>query len=193
MAGLAAAGWLVADGMEQRRPPTPGAVERMVSTGTPGVATRSLGPAEPTRIRIQRIGVDAPVVGVGLDGQGHLASPSDTDRNLAGWYRDGVAPGQPGTALVLGHVDTGQGPAVFWKLGALHRGDLIDLTRSDQRAAHFAVDAVEVYAKSGFPDDKVYGQTADAQLRLITCGGGFSKAHGYDGNVVVYAHLAAAD
>lgn len=143
----------------------------------------------PSRIKIPTLGVDAPVTGLGLDPEGHLATPPDGDRNLAGWYRGGVTPGQTGTALMAGHVDTASGPAVFYGLGALHRGDRIDVLRQDGSTAWFVTDAVEVYAKSAFPDRQVYGRAADPQLRLITCGGTFTKGQGYQGNVVVYAHL----
>lgn len=153
-------------------------------------APEGLGPAAPTRIRIPRIGVDAPVAGVGLDGRGHLEPPSETDRNLAGWYHDGVSPGQVGTAVVLGHVDTRQGPAVFRRLATLHRGDLIDITRADRHTARFAVDAVQADTKAGFPDDRAYAAAADAQLRLVTCDGDATGAHG---DVVIYAHLAETD
>ncbi|MEV7022739.1 class F sortase [Kitasatospora sp. NPDC093558] len=181
--GLATGGWLTADGMKQAQPPA--AEDRS--------AAEALGPATPTRIRIPRIGVDAPLSAIGRDDRGHLATPSETDRNLAGWYHDGVSPGQVGTAVVLGHADTPQGPAVFRRLGSLRRGDLIDITRSDRHTARFAVDAVEADAKTAYPDERVYGSGADPQLRLVTCDGGPAEASGDAGALVVYAHLAVTD
>ncbi|WP_329580574.1 class F sortase [Kitasatospora sp. NBC_01250] len=183
--------WLVQDGSRGSLPPAPsaaeagedGAIRPAALSGTPMRAS------EPMRVRIPAVGVDAPVTGVGLDGEGHLATPPDNRRNLAGWYRDGVTPGQRGTALLVGHVDTAAGPAVFYGLGALHRGDQVDVARQDGTTAWFVVDAVDVYDRSDFPDHRVYGQAPDAQLRLITCGGGFTKGQGYHGNVVVFAHL----
>ncbi|MGG8406196.1 sortase domain-containing protein, partial [Streptomyces sp. 12297] len=94
-----------------------------------------------------------------------------------------------GTAVVAGHVDHAGGRAVFYELGALRRGAAIEVTRGDGRTAVFTVDAVEVYGAKGFPDRKVYGPAARAELRVITCGGGFSPRTGYRGNVVVFAHL----
>lgn len=116
-------------------------------------------------------------------------TPPEADRNLAGWYRGAVTPGQRGTAILAYHVDTRSGPAVFYSLGALHQGDRIEIARADGSTAVFQIYAIEVYDKQEFPDDRVYGQAGDAQLRLITCGGGFSERDGYRGNVVAYAFL----
>ncbi len=192
-AAMVLGAWLVQDGSGPGLPPSPAAAEalgagpaRAALSGTP------MGASPPARIRIPALGVDAPVTALGLDPEGHLATPSDQDRNLAGWYRGGVTPGQSGTALMVGHVDTAGGPAVFYGLGALHRGDRIDLARQDGSTAYFVADAVEVYAKTAFPDRQVYGRAADPQLRLITCGGAFAKGQGYQGNLVVYAHLVGS-
>ncbi len=136
--------------------------------------------------------VSAPLVRLALNRDRTLAAPPVGDRNLAGWYAAGTAPGSVGTAVIAGHVDTERGPAVFYGLGALHKGDHIDVARADGRTAVFTVDAVEVYAKTAFPSAKVYGAATRPELRLITCGGGFSRTSGYLGNVVVYAHLTAA-
>ncbi len=91
-----------------------------------------------------------------------------------------------------GHVDTTRGPAVFYGLGALHKGATVLVTRADRSVAVFSVYAVEVYAKAAFPDQRVYGPTREPELRLLTCGGGYARATGYLGNVVVYARLTAA-
>ena len=95
-----------------------------------------------------------------------------------------------GTAIVAGHVDNAGGPAVFYTLGALRKGHRIEIDREDGKTAVFTVDAVEVYDNDAFPDEKVYGATDRAELRVITCGGGYSKKGGYDGNVVVFARLS---
>ncbi|MFE0460968.1 class F sortase [Kitasatospora sp. NPDC058965] len=181
---------LVHDGTGGHRPPAP-APDQAPEDGVTAAALSGtpMSAADPVRLRIPAIGVDAPVTGVGLDPQGHLATPPDGERNLAGWYRAGTAPGQRGTALLAGHVDTAGGPAVFYGLGALHRGDRIDVLRADRTTAWFVVDAVAVYDRSAFPDRKVYGRAPDPQLRLITCGGQYTKGSGYQGNLVVFAHL----
>jgi LPXTG-site transpeptidase (sortase) family protein len=149
--------------------------------------------SKPARIRIPTIRVDAPVAEVGLDAHGNLPAPSPTDRNLAGWYQQSAAPGTAGNAVIDGHVDTRTGPAVFYLLGALHKGDTIDITRADRSTAEFTVDAVELYSKGSVPAGQVYGPANHPQLRLITCGGRYTKASGYQGSVVVFAHLSKAD
>lgn len=151
-----------------------------------------LGPATPTRVRIPAIRVDAPLMPLALDSTGRLASPPEQDRNLAGWYSDGTSPGELGTSVIAGHVDNNRGPAVFYALGALKKGAEVDVDRSDGVTAVFTVDAVEAFAARAFPNDKVYGDAARAELRVITCGAGFDKKHSqYLGNVVVFAHLTA--
>ncbi|WP_344667955.1 class F sortase [Catenulispora yoronensis] len=149
-----------------------------------------LAPATPTRVRIPAISVNAPLTGLALDSGRHLAAPPESNRNLAGWYSDGTSPGVVGTAVIAGHVDTPAGPAVFYSLGILKKGDAVDVDRADGQTAVFTVDAVEAYDARAFPDEKVYGAAARAELRVITCGAGFDKRHNrYLGNVVVYAHL----
>ncbi|MEV4614026.1 class F sortase [Kitasatospora sp. NPDC049258] len=180
--------WLVQHG-GAALPPGPGADQAFDGSSVAGPIVPPLPHSPPTRLRIPVIGVDAPFTPLALDGEGRLQPPPDGDRNLAGWYRDGAAPGQRGAAIIAGHVDNRQGPAVFYRLGSLRRGDQLEVLRADRATAFFSVDAVEVYPKKDFPDRKVYAATRDAQLRLITCGGGFTQQEGYDGNVVVYAHL----
>ncbi|WTW98625.1 class F sortase [Streptomycetaceae bacterium NBC_01309] len=155
-------------------------------------AAQPLKASPPLRIRIPAIDVDAPVIGLGLDDKGVLTVPPATNRNLAGWYEGGVTPGARGNAVMVGHVDTKSGPAVFWALGGLKKGDKITVERMDAKTATFEVDSVESFAKNAFPDARVYGQTPDAQLRVITCGGVYDKKQrDYPDNVVVFAHLVS--
>ncbi|MFE6887525.1 class F sortase [Streptomyces sp. NPDC057694] len=143
------------------------------------------------RVRIPAIQVDAPVMPVGLDAEGWVDAPPPQDPNLAGWFSGAVSPGEKGTAVVVGHVDNMQGPAVFYGLGSLKKGNHVEVKRKDGKTAVFKIYGIEVYAKSDFPGKKVYGSTGAPELRVITCGGGFSKQHGYDGNVVVFARLVS--
>ncbi len=192
---LVVGGWLVHDGGHERHPPVPARAQAFASpapdTGSAvvSVPAPSLPRSVPVRLRIPAISVDAPVDGVGLDQAGHLEAPPAAGRNLVGWYRDGASPGETGNAVMAGHVDTSGGPAVFWNLGTLRKGDEVQVRRDDGRIAVFTVDATEVYPKTAFPDAKVYGPTSRSELRLVTCGGGFSEKSGYRGNVVAYAHL----
>ncbi|MFD4137721.1 class F sortase [Streptomyces sp. NPDC058572] len=147
--------------------------------------------AAPLRLTIPSAGVKAPLTPVGLDAEGWIASPSAQDRNLAGWYAASVSPGERGTSVITGHVDTKAGPAVFQGLGSLERGAHVEVRRGDGRTAVFAVYAVELYTRKDFPAEKIYADAPEAELRLITCGGDFSKRTGYEGNVVAFARLIA--
>ncbi|MEU2544486.1 class F sortase [Streptomyces roseolus] len=184
--------WLVQNGSQDVTPPVPSAAQAFAAG--PSVHTDAaadpLPSSPPVRLRIPETDVDAPMTRLGLAANGSLEVPPAEDRNLAGWYGDGVTPGAKGTAIVAGHVDNAGGPAVFYTLGALKKGHRIEIDREDGKTAVFTVDAVEVYANDAFPDEKVYGATDRAELRVITCGGGFSeKGGGYQGNVVAFGHL----
>ncbi|MGV9883209.1 class F sortase [Streptomyces sp. NPDC003006] len=169
---------------EQAAPTRPGAQR-------PDPGTAPLPPSPPDRVRIPAIGVDAPLMGLGLTRQGSLDVPPPERKNLAGWYEAGTTPGERGTAILAGHVDNQEGPAVFYELGALRKGRTIEVERRDGSVAVFTVDANEVYDAKDFPDEKVYGAAPRPELRVITCGGKYSKRTGYQGNVVVFAHLTA--
>ncbi|MFH8799706.1 class F sortase [Streptomyces sp. NPDC017936] len=187
-AALCCGAWLLHNGAETHAPPQPSAAQAHPGRPDPRSAP-ALPPSPPDRIRIPSIHVDAPLRGLGLTESGSLDVPPAGDANLAGWYEAGTTPGETGTAIVAGHVDTADGPAVFYDLGALERGAVIEVDRQDGKVALFTVDAVEMYEARDFPDKKVYGAAARPELRVITCGGGYSRATGYEGNVVVFAHL----
>jgi sortase (surface protein transpeptidase) len=149
--------------------------------------------AAPTRLDIPAIGVHAGLVGRGLT-DGTIDPPPYDTPGVAGWYRGGPAPGAPGTALIVGHVDTETGPAVFYTLSTVRRGARVDVTRADGTVAEFSVEAVELVEKDHFDAARVYGSsTGRPELRLITCGGAFDKAQqAYSANVVVYAALTGS-
>ncbi|MEU6460526.1 class F sortase [Streptomyces sp. NPDC046976] len=187
---LASGVWLL--GGQSHTPPQPAAAEGRPDPGEERLSAPSLPPSPPLRIRIPAIRVNAPLMGLALTSSGSLDVPPAQNKNLAGWYEAGTTPGERGTSIVAGHVDNTEGPAVFYNLGALKRGARIEVDRRDGTVAEFTVDAVEVYAASGFPDQKVYGAAPRPELRVITCGGGYSKTTGYQGNVVVFAHLTGS-
>ncbi|MEU7038878.1 class F sortase [Streptomyces sp. NPDC046237] len=188
---------LLADAMRDDDPPRPTtqtrrSAERTAEHGAPDrPAPDPLPASDPVRIRIPAIRVDAFLMRLQLDAKGALQPPPATAPAFAGWYADGTTPGALGTAVVAGHVDTPAGPAVFHQLGALKQGAEIRVDRRDGRTALFTVDAVEEHEKGRFPDDKVYGDSGRPELRLITCGGTWSKGTGYQANTVVYATLSA--
>ncbi|MEU6238378.1 class F sortase [Kitasatospora sp. NPDC047058] len=182
----------------QAAPPaaTAGASAAAAQAPAKAAATPAAPPlkrSSPTRLRIPQIGVDAPFTELTLNPAGQLNAPPPDDKNLVGWYRDGVSPGERGSAVVAGHVDTNKGAAVFLLLSLLMPGNKAEVQRADGTVAVFVVDSVETFAKDAFPDQKVYGKTPDAQLRLITCGGTYDKKRkDYLDNVVVFAHLESS-
>lgn len=190
-AAVCAGIWLVQNGSQDLTPPVPSAAQAFAAgpRAHTDAAADPLPPSAPLRLSIPDIDVDTPLMRLGLDDNGGLEVPPAADRNLAGWYGGGTSPGAEGTAVVAGHVDNAKGPAVFYSLGALKKGHRIEVSRADGRTAVFTIDAIEVYEADAFPDQKVYGAKGRAELRVITCGGGFSKKTGYQGNVVAFAHL----
>jgi hypothetical protein len=189
---LCTGAWLVRSGAETHAPPQPSAAQAHSGGDSGRAVAPALPPSPPDRVRIPAIHVDAPLTGLALTASGSLDVPPAAKKNLAGWYEAGTTPGETGTAIVAGHVDNAEGPAVFYDLGALRRGGTIEVDRRDGSVAVFTVDAVEVYDAKDFPDEKVYGAARRPELRVITCGGGYSRSTGYRGNVVVFAHLTGS-
>ncbi|MFE5399975.1 class F sortase [Streptomyces sp. NPDC056580] len=158
-------------------------------TGT-DEADRALPRATPTRLVIPKISVDAPFVPLALASNGQLRPPPAADTNLVGWYADGVTPGEKGTAILAGHVDTVTSAAVFANLYELGRGDRFSVDRADGRKAEFVVYDTETYAKDAFPSDRVYADADRPEVRLITCAGDYDHTvRDYKDNLVVFAHL----
>lgn len=167
--------------------PPPPAAESVI----PAIPPAKDAKARPTRIRIPDIKVNAPIGSVSVDLQGVLGTPPLSKPNLTGWYRFSPVPGEAGPAVINGHVNTRKGAAVFNRLSELSKGDKIYVYRSDGKITRFTVSGIEQVSKSAFPTSRVYGNTSDAQLRLITCGGVYNKAdHSYSDNIVVYATLS---
>ncbi|MCH0543419.1 class F sortase [Streptomyces sp. MUM 203J] len=153
---------------------------------------RALGSAVPVRLQIPAIGVDTPVIRLGLAPDGTMQVPPVTADDRAGWYRHSPAPGQKGPSVILGHVTVGPyGDGVFRHLARLHRGEVILARREDGTSAEFAVSAVRTVAKADFPADDVYGDVSGPELRLITCGGPRTDDE-YRDNVIVFARLSSA-
>ncbi len=147
--------------------------------------------AVPAGIWIPRIDVSAPMRALGLNGDGSLAVPDTYD--MTGWYSGGPRPGVHGPAVVAGHVDSRAGPAVFSRLGQLQRGDLVHVVYEGGFVSTFVVQEKERVDKDAFPTARVYGNTSQPELRLITCGGGFDRsARSYTDNVIVYATIYAS-
>ena len=159
-------------------------------TGPPGPTTANVeaGP-QPVRVRIPTIGIDSTLAQLGLNGDGTIQVPPDF--NQAGWYTRGPAPGDPGPAIILGHVDSYTGPAIFARLSTMRPGDKVSVDRADGSVAGFTVQRVETVPVDPFPTQEVYGATPEPSLRLITCGGSYSLVQRrYLSNVVVFATLS---
>lgn len=149
--------------------------------------------SRPVGIASEPIGLDAPVHDVGIAADGSIGAPDADRAQEAGWYDQGPTPGQYGPAVIVGHVDTRTGPAVFHELRELRSGDRVEVRRADRSVAIFEVDEVRRYDKARLPVDEVYGDFSRPGLRLITCGGAWVGGEtGYADNVVVYASLVQA-
>lgn len=144
---------------------------------------------EPVRLSIPSIGLDTAFGdALGLNPDQTVEVPDSFEE--VGWYKYGPTPGELGPAVVLGHVDSKAGPAVFYSLGQLEAGDAIEITREDGSVAVFEVTKLERYEQEGFPTALVYGDIDHAGLRLITCSGTYERGiQRYSHNLVVYAEL----
>lgn len=142
----------------------------------------------PAFVSVPAIGTTSPLIQLGLNSDATLEVP--VDFYTAGWFNKGPRPGEPGAAVIAGHVDSYEGPAVFSRLTLLRPGDRVEVTNSNGSKSIFSVRRIDRYPKAYFPTEQVYGRTAASELRLITCGGPFDRKNGsYRDNVVVYANL----
>ncbi|MGI5205894.1 class F sortase [Spirillospora sp. CA-108201] len=150
----------------------------------------ALRPSVPERVRIPSIKVDAPIRRVATERDGTLGVPPLDRVREVGWWEDGPTPGENGSSVLVGHVDSKSGPGAFYRLGALRPGRTIEVVREDGTAPAFRIDRIKRVDKDEFPTDSVYGQGGRPELRLVTCGGRFDSKRGhYVDNVIVYASL----
>ncbi|MFI9150326.1 class F sortase [Streptomyces sp. NPDC053367] len=183
---------LVGGNDESPRTAAPPPSTRPVASAPPAgqPAGKHLPRSRPVRLLIPKISVDAPFTDLSVGLSGQLEPPPAGDTNLVGWHAKGASPGEVGTSIIAGHVDTATSAAVFVGLGELEKGDVFHVDRADGRRASFVVDSVETFDKDDFPDERVYGDTGQAQVRLITCAGDYDHAvKDYTDNLVVFAHL----
>jgi sortase (surface protein transpeptidase) len=161
---------------------------------TRAAVVKPLPRSRPVSLRIPAIGVTTKVFPIGKAPDGTLAVPQPGPRlDTAAWFRNSPTPGQPGPSIVEGHVDSEQGPSVFFRLGDIRPGNRIDVTRRDGTVVVFTVNGVRDFKKSSFPTALVYGarDLATPQLRLITCSDFDASIGHHVGNTVVFAHLTA--
>lgn len=183
------------DSLTSSKPPAPRPASAAPGTATPAnrVVGPVLRPSTPVALSIPAIGVRSAVRRLGQAADGSIEVPAPGPHyDQVGWYRFSPTPGSLGPAVIVGHVDSAaNGPSVFWRLGSLHPRDLVRIRRSDGSVAVFAVDDVHRFRKTQFPTHLVYGNTTNAALRLITCGGPIEGGH-YRDNIVVRASLVRA-
>lgn len=160
-----------------------------VTSARRGTIGAPMGRSLPVTVAIPAIQVWARIIPLGLDSTGGVAIPSLNTPFLTSWYDRGSAPGQAGPAVLFGHVDSAKvGPAVFYRLGDLRPGDLVYVTRRDQRTAIFRVSVVAMYSERNFPSGKVYGSSPHPTLRLVTCGGTYDDGtHHYLDRIIAFA------
>ncbi len=159
----------------------------------PAKGARPVARSAPVRLLVPAIGVDTPVIRLGLAPDGTVEVPPVTAHDRAGWYRHSPTPGRTGPSVILGHVTVGTyGDGVFRRLDRLRRGDRIVARLENGTSAEFAVTAVRTIPKADFPADDVYGNVDRPELRLITCGGA-RTGDGYADNVIVFAALSGAE
>ncbi|HLH63122.1 MAG TPA: class F sortase [Ktedonobacteraceae bacterium] len=151
-------------------------------------------PWQPARLSIPRLHINAPVLSVGKTSSGAMDAPVSQAINSpywtsVFWYNVGPAPGQPGNAVIAGHVDrVGGDPAIFWTLSALEPGNTLSVITMDKKTLHFVVNRVVSYpanAPSQYVINAVFGPTTAHHLNLITCSGVWT-GHGYDQRLVVF-------
>jgi hypothetical protein len=153
----------------------------------PAVVARSV----PVAVRIPAIGLAVWLTQLGLNSNGTVEVP--TSVQVPGWFSPGPSPGQVGSAVILGHVDSYQGEGVFFQLRTLQPGNQIEINLADGVIATFKVTSVAMYQKTQFPDQQVYGSTGSSDLQLVTCGGAFDSQTGhYLSNIVVYSSFVSA-
>ncbi len=156
----------------------------------PKVVVPPVGRSIPVRLNVPAIGLKVALSELGRNPDGTVEVPSDFQE--PGWYRLGPSPGQVGSAVILGHIDSYLGPAVFFRLRYLRPGDHVNVTLADGLITHFVVRKIAMYPKTDFPDLLVYGSHGYSGLQLVTCGGVFdTQTRNYLSNVVVYTALTA--
>lgn len=147
----------------------------------------------PSRLVIPKLDLDIEVESVGMDDQGRMDVPKGVTN--VGWYKLGVKPGQTGNAVFDGHFDKPDGsPSVFYKLGSLKKGDLIEVIDQKDEKKQFKVTEVRVVDLDKFPLQEVFGETNKKMLNLITCGGEWNKAKKeYSERTIVFSEMVTPE
>lgn len=181
--------WTRAEAAATFRPlpgPPGGIPAETAGAGDP--AARQVTPVRPARLVVPAVGMDAQVIDLGLNQDGTLEVPRDFE--LAGWWSGGATPGEAGPAVIVGHLDSRRGGAVFKRLPELSPGDEIFVEDADGSSVRFTVTHLEQHPKDAFPTQAVYGPTRGPTLRLVTCGGPFRRGlRSYRDNIIAFAEI----
>ncbi len=182
---------------EPAPPPPVTAAAQEPSTSAPSATrqagTEPLARSEPAWLEIPAIGVRTDeIIELGLEPDGALEVPEDAV--TTGWFEQSPTPGETGPSIIAGHVDYDNVPGVFHRLHELPVGADVTVHRADGTSVVFTVDEVERYPKAEFPTERVYGNTTEPELRLITCGGAFDSSSGnYLDNVIAFATMTGVN
>lgn len=202
---VAAVGCLVIAMLSRHRPAEPAAVAITAPTDMtqPRPTARPVIPtaprpgphplvarSAPLELRIPAIDLAVSVSTLALNPDNTVEVPTNAEQ--PGWFRLGPSPGQLGSAVILGHVDSKRGPAVFYRLRSLRPGNRVDVSLTNGDVASFAVTKVATYPNSRFPARQVYTSHGHSALQLVTCGGRYDKRTGYQANVVIYTALTTS-
>ena len=146
--------------------------------------------SEPISIQIPSQNIESDLIQVGNNTDGTIEVPKADKHDYPAWYKHSSTPGEIGSSVIVGHVDSTTGPSVFFELGNIQPGEKILIKREDGTTATFVAYKTALYPKNEFPTMSVYGPSDNAELRLVTCGGNFNKSiNDYEGNTVVFAKL----
>lgn len=184
----------IAGGSRALPPPAPSAAAKQAAVPTPTTLPTatplSTARSVPVLLRIPALGLSVSLGSLGVTIYGTAQVPDNTVQ--PGWFDLGPTPGQIGSAVILGHVDSAAGVGVFFSLRTLAAGDQVFVVLADGDTVQFAVDSVAMYDKTAFPSERVYSSDGSSALQLVTCGGVFDHQTGsYLSNVVVYTSLVS--
>lgn len=157
--------------------PTTGALRPgPIGSAPPVVRPRRVKGITPVAIRIQKVGIDAPIEQRGIV-DGVMQDP--TGPWVVAWYKEMGRLGEPNNVVLAGHLDYWDvGPAVFYNLNQLTKGDRIEVIGKDEKVYVYEVTWTRLYDTATAPVDKIVGRTKVESLTLITCGGPFDYERG---------------
>ncbi|MGB6180494.1 MAG: class F sortase [Rhodococcus sp. (in: high G+C Gram-positive bacteria)] len=151
----------------------------------PSLGAPVVGISKPARLSVPGMGLDEPLIELGLGPDNTMEVPTDFDD--VGWFSGGGRPGGIGPTVLAGHVDSTTGPAVFFRLGEVTVGETLTVSTADGTNARYRVTEIGDFAKAEFPTSRVFAATPRDEIRLITCAGVFDDSAGaYQRNLVVF-------